>query len=404
MLVYLDTLIGFSVVMLGISLLIVIVNQIVSALFAHRGANLRWGLRTLFADISPTALPALAAQADAIADRVLIHPFVSDSIFSKYHTDNRFVKRWKLASAIRSDELVSVLSHLSTVGPLAGTAVSADIQALLNASNPTASRQVGIISAASAAVGIAPAAAVPLLGATFNTIRESAGNLDAWFDAMMSRVAQRFAMQMRIWTLVFAALFAFATGLDSIQLLNQLYRNDDLRDKLSSAATDMLTTAGSILPNGSTSDKDAVTRVMTGTVTSALQKSLTDAGVSAPTPIGITSEDAGNDWIMANVAKQEDKMKVKNAFHSNVATATRALIELRAKDAAHVQLVLSTSGLNILQSQWDRKRILQQLVGVFVTIGLLSLGAPFWFNTLKSLSNLRPVVANNQRNAPQRQS
>lgn len=43
MLAYLDTLIGFAVVMLGASLLITILTQIVSALFSHRGANLLVG-------------------------------------------------------------------------------------------------------------------------------------------------------------------------------------------------------------------------------------------------------------------------------------------------------------------------------------------------------------------------
>lgn len=48
MLAYLDTLIGFAVVMLGASLLITILTQMASALFSHRGANLRWGLQTMF--------------------------------------------------------------------------------------------------------------------------------------------------------------------------------------------------------------------------------------------------------------------------------------------------------------------------------------------------------------------
>lgn len=33
------------------------------------------------------------------------------------------------------------------------------------------------------------------------------------------------------------------------------------------------------------------------------------------------------------------------------------------------------------------------LWGILATAALLSLGAPFWFNVLKNLSNLRPVLA-----------
>jgi len=39
----------------------------------------------------------------------------------------------------------------------------------------------------------------------------------------------------------------------------------------------------------------------------------------------------------------------------------------------------------------------RHLVGVVLTAGLLSLGAPFWFNTLKGLSTLRSVVAKKEQ-------
>jgi len=57
MLGYLDTLIGFTVVMLVVSLLITILTQVVSALINHRGSNLKWGLETLFANIDSKQFP-----------------------------------------------------------------------------------------------------------------------------------------------------------------------------------------------------------------------------------------------------------------------------------------------------------------------------------------------------------
>jgi len=35
--------------------------------------------------------------------------------------------------------------------------------------------------------------------------------------------------------------------------------------------------------------------------------------------------------------------------------------------------------------------------GILASAALLSLGAPFWFNMLKTLSNLRPVLANKEQ-------
>ena len=37
------------------------------------------------------------------------------------------------------------------------------------------------------------------------------------------------------------------------------------------------------------------------------------------------------------------------------------------------------------------------LWGVIACGALMSLGAPFWFNVLKSMSNLRPVVAHKEK-------
>jgi len=44
---------------------------------------------------------------------------------------------------------------------------------------------------------------------------------------------------------------------------------------------------------------------------------------------------------------------------------------------------------------------LRHLLGVMITAGLLALGAPFWFNLLKNLMNLRPAVASLVEKRPQ---
>ena len=38
----------------------------------------------------------------------------------------------------------------------------------------------------------------------------------------------------------------------------------------------------------------------------------------------------------------------------------------------------------------------KNFLGILLTAGLLGLGAPFWYNTLKTLTSLRPVVATKQ--------
>jgi hypothetical protein len=42
---------------------------------------------------------------------------------------------------------------------------------------------------------------------------------------------------------------------------------------------------------------------------------------------------------------------------------------------------------------WSMCPVNRQFWGILASTGLLSLGAPFWFNLLKSLSSLRPALA-----------
>lgn len=42
--------------------------------------------------------------------------------------------------------------------------------------------------------------------------------------------------------------------------------------------------------------------------------------------------------------------------------------------------------------------------GIVASIAMLSLGAPFWFNTLRNLSNLRPIVARKVEKSQEQQA
>src|SRR2546429_1548008 len=77
----LDLVISFLVLILLASLFITAATQVVVSLLGLRGANLRRGLLDLF----ETAYPDQEARrwAKEIARRVLRHPTISDSIFSR---------------------------------------------------------------------------------------------------------------------------------------------------------------------------------------------------------------------------------------------------------------------------------------------------------------------------------
>ncbi|MEO6739044.1 MAG: hypothetical protein ABIP20_02265, partial [Chthoniobacteraceae bacterium] len=102
-----DTIFAFVVILAGVSLLVTVLVQMASALFSLRGSNLRWGIKTLLTHADPD----LAKHAEMIAQKVLHHPLVSDSTFSGVLP--RLLSRWRLATAIRKDELLEILRVLA---------------------------------------------------------------------------------------------------------------------------------------------------------------------------------------------------------------------------------------------------------------------------------------------------
>ena len=337
MLSYLDTAIGFAVVMLGVSLLITILTQMVSALVNHRGGNLLWGITTLFANIDPAQYPNLTAQSDSIARLVLTHRLVSDSWFSnnrvamgiaaKFPVLGKLFARFQIASAIRPVELTDILRHLSA-NTLAGQPVAAEIRTLLgSAASATASQRA---SRAASAVAGAPAAgtpgtaAVPVIQSAVDAVRDTAGRLEDWFNSMMDRVSQKFAMYMRLWTVVFACAFAFGTGLNAPQLLIDLYSNGAVREQLVSTAAPLAETAQSLLAGNPATTPDAIQNPLTVTYTGALEQALKEANVqTANPPQNIATPGAGRQWIQNNIADAAQNASVLAHFETDSQAAAR---------------------------------------------------------------------------------
>ena len=377
MLAYLDTLIGFAVLMLGISLLITILNQIVSALLAHRGSNLRWGLEVLFKqlDPSPAGLPLLAAQARNVAETILTHPLVSDSIFStkwirpvlKRPRLLALVKRWQLATGIRPNELSAVLTQIITVRPIGlsknlHAALRRELGLVLKAPSAAAIRDATLST--TVAAGVAP---LSLADKVVGNSPSSTGNLEEVFGKVMDRIRQRFTMWMRIWTIAFAFAIAGFGCVDSIAIIQAIYKNSALRAQLVSAAPQTTASALRLMPG--------VTQLFTGALSQAAQ------GKTDVIPGNINSESDAVSWINTNIPAAS-RPAVKQAFDANVQT------ELKNRGGG-----CQPNSWDLI-GQWSSEVQREDLgksaqpspqpIGVLITALLLSLGAPFWFNTLSS--------------------
>ena len=118
MLQQLDTAIGFSVVMLMLSLLVTAAVQVISAVLDLRGKNLVRGLADLFHQIDP-GLRNSPASPSTVVNKILekiAHPFSNVTVGSRLAeavaTHPAISHTFTRAKAIRKDELLAVLQDL----------------------------------------------------------------------------------------------------------------------------------------------------------------------------------------------------------------------------------------------------------------------------------------------------
>jgi len=104
MLQWLDILIGLVVVLLGVSLIIMILTQILSWLLNLRGHNLKKGIEILIENTDQE----LQEYAKSISEAALSHPLITDAWFRPEY--------FKLASTIRPNELIKILRIVADSG------------------------------------------------------------------------------------------------------------------------------------------------------------------------------------------------------------------------------------------------------------------------------------------------
>jgi hypothetical protein len=442
MLERLDTVIAFAVMMLGISLLITVLVQMVGTFFGLRGTNLRWGLIQLIS----TVHPPLAGEAQNIANRVLRHPIISDSTMSRF---NNFLSkvpianRWTLATTIRVDELIGILRSL---GDLAGNPTEAAMATIAGAARTAVAPEVraaaeqvrGILAALPAPPGVAPAASPALqidklLEKIPTKVEAGFDDLKSWFDAAMDRASQRFTLHTRAWTVVFAFLVAFVLHLDGFRFLSELSSNPDMRASLVASADAMAknadailaqqrnaatqaTPAGATQPTPASAAKSHVPQAYQNAMSALASKNkLLQAALTAEKPY-FASREEGIEWMrkaLQGDAQTDDLIKEYETAVDNELTSQDDKMLDRA---ASIRGILNHAKFQLIPDpyhSWDffpwspapfsvgklyHVSLWKNLHfwGILFSSALLTLGAPFWFNALKNLSALRPIVAGKQ--------
>jgi hypothetical protein len=215
-----------------------------------------------------------------------------------------------------------------------------------------------------------------------------------WFNTIMDRTTQRFTMYTRWLSVIAAVLVTAALRLDTPGVLNRIWSNGALREQLVGAAPEALRVADTVRVY-ERSQQTLATRAI-----GALREEHTDTALqrilaTAPPELGSSQEGAA--WLSHALAGRRDSTTLVSAFRGRMATESDSLLTRFADASKRVRVVLADPAVGIFQvplpplgSYWYD---LDHLVRGLISVVLLGLGAPFWYNALKGMANLRPHIA-----------
>jgi len=369
----LDTAIAFVVLMLMLSLLVTAIVQAISALFDFRGKNLVRALADLFKQIDP----GLRATAQRDIKAWLTHPFTDMTLATQLAdavaTHPILAHTYTRAKAIRKEELLDVLKDLCSAQPngKVDPTVQSKLKAILASAVPGAS---GTMSALEAGI-------------------------DKWFDSVMDRASDIFTRWTRTITIVFSAFFVLILQIDAGAILQQISMSPDVRAELNKISDAALSRTDEVMREGNRGSK-------------ALQKFIEDhkVGISATTldasPLLPTCAEAKM-WLAQNAPK-DNNAQFQEEFTSFCRNQAAADLKASQQEINDIRVALSKTGLSLVPDGLfgDKKGFGNRLsawgnlygssprhiLGALAMVVLLSLGAPFWYNALKQLSNLKPAI------------
>lgn len=364
----LEVAIGVATVMLLVSMSVTVITQFVLTILNQRGRDLVRGIGELIHQLDPSLEPKVAAK---ISTALLRHPLLRGNLH-------------RAGDVIHRDELAALLMDLgSGTGsfgkhPLQATAAS--ILAKNGITDPaqtldnvrTFSMQ---LEAESPELATHVRQSMAILRAAES---KYVAKINAWFDQTIDRVSGRFTSSTRAITIVVGLIVAFTLQLDTIELVDRLFVDDDVRAKLIDLAPKVQQSADS---------------------NSAAAKNTSNGGANPDSATTTSSSlDAGTQATTAGAAKPPSSTNAQNSTQNPAPAskpAANASGQPSGQNVGEYYAQLSNAGLISLPSRasFSTADVLQRLPGVLLSALLLSLGAPFWYNTLSTLLRLRSPSA-----------
>jgi hypothetical protein len=348
----LDVAIGIAFVYLFLSLVCSVVNEGIAALFSMRSKNLAAGINSLF---SESRLASGKSFVQAIYEHGLVRGLFQDPPSAKDPATGQTQSTMILPSVL---ETAKGRFHVNLPSYIPARAFSSALVGVLLPS--TNGEPQGLAELRDKIVGLPESptkeALLSLVAATGKDIEEFQQKAEKWFDDGMDRVAGWYKRRTQKFLVAIGFAVAIILNVDTIKLAQELWNNPVERQ----AAVEL---AQKYVDQNKEGLKD----------TAALQEKaqdLANLGKEIPFPFG---------W---HLSKKQ----------SNAST----------KDQVSKAEGQSSSDS---QSQEQEKREpwgwLITLIGWIITALALSLGAPFWFDTLNKFMVVRSTVKPQEKSPPE---
>jgi hypothetical protein len=321
-------------ILIGLAVVMLVLSAAVTTLtqfVLHIRQSKGKNLKVGIADLLQLIAPDVQRQcAERISDAVLKHPLVCRG-------------DGKLSETIHREELVKILLELSTA---TGTykLEEADRKALQDALEANGVKDPASVLTNARMRLLQLEKSHPQLSNTMRAdlalLQEAASSflakIHSWFDQTIDRTVDRFTITARKVTFCCAAGIVMFLQLDTIALINQLSMDGQLRNTLVQQAMGVNTTQPAAASSTPPQDTPAAVKQLRADL------------------------DANRDQI---------------------------------QDLATLGLFRVPQNVREWAKEFQSGNIIMKISGLLVSMVLLSLGAPFWYNALKTLIGLRSVIA-----------
>jgi hypothetical protein len=420
MLQQLDVAIAFVTIMLMLSLLVTAAVQVISALLDLRGKNLMRALTDLFHQMddglrqAPTNVPLKGAIREWLS-----HPFsrltLGTRLADSVTTHPTIAHTYARAKAIRKDELLNLLTDLAsttsagTIDPLVRTKLNEMRARQMPGGTETVVAAQAIADKLAAQFPEAKDKVAASVSAVMGQTSRLEFEIDKWFDTVMDRASDIFTRWTRITTVVISASLVVALHIDSGLIFHQISTNSDIRAGLSKLSDTALAQADETLRNG-----DRATAALKEVAAQHTSDAAVEAALNAA-PSLMTCAD-GKNWL-EHYGKEKmpdsDNDKLQDEFSRACQEQTMATLEKSRDQISQIRRELAETNLRLVPDRISGRLVFSadsdhpslirnwagayrhrpHILGTLAMVILLSLGAPFWFNVLRQLSNLRPAIS-----------